>query len=773
MVLIPQAGIVGAARLLEAATGEFGQVMALVRDALTQKLNTGYVEIEAMFADRVVVCRGGRYYSHPYTIGADNQVTLGDATEVIETYTTVSMQEAASIAGSVMDGDVFLEAKDAEGAVWDVVIIRAGVSLNNVEYPPAVLREAAPLFEGARVFAKADAEHVRGDGKDVNKIAGWISAPRFVEAAGAGYIAGALNLTAGPLRATLTDAWKRGKRDLVGLSIDAAGTASTVMREAKRVRVAKSITKVNSVDLIVEPGAGGGLVRLVEAAADTQENNDMALRELMLGAIKDKAPKVYATIDAAKISDDELAARYAEALAPAPAAPVVTSGAAQDGAITVAQFNEAMAVERLRAASLAKIAGTTLPAASKEKLTATFATAAKFTEADVSAAIEAERGYVVRLAEALGADSGAIKGEGAGRIEVEDRSKKVGDMLDAFFDPTHKNHRDVHSFKEAYAEITGDRLVTGRIENCDRTRMAESLGAVFRESLDSSSFSYVLGTSITRRLVADYREMGQYDVWRPACNVVPLNDFRTQRRTRYGGYGDLSTVPEGDSYQALTSPTDEEATYAPAKRGGTEDITMEMIKNDDVGVIRQIPVKLSRSAKRTLAKFVLDFVRTNPTLYDAVSFFHASHGNLGSSALDATSLAAARLRMLKQAEAGSSDRLGIGPKYLWVPVDLQEAAVNLFNRNTNNDKTFVNAMSLEIMPVWYWTDTNDWALSADPMDIPGIEVGFLDNKQEPELFVQDTPNVGSLFTNDKLTYKIRHIYGGQVIEYRGWDKSVV
>jgi DNA primase large subunit len=59
------------------------------------------------------------------------------------------------------------------------------------------------------------------------------------------------------------------------------------------------------------------------------------------------------------------------------------------------------------------------------------------------------------------------------------------------------------------------------------------------------------------------------------------------------------------------------------------------------------------------------------------------------------------------------------------------------------------------------------------MDVPGIEIGFLDNQQEPELFVQDNPTVGSMFTNDKVTYKIRHIYGGNVVEYRGWDKSVV
>ena len=57
--------------------------------------------------------------------------------------------------------------------------------------------------------------------------------------------------------------------------------------------------------------------------------------------------------------------------------------------------------------------------------------------------------------------------------------------------------------------------------------------------------------------------------------------------------------------------------------------------------------------------------------------------------------------------------------------------------------------------------------------ITGIEIGFLDGNEEPELFVQDNPTSGSVFTNDQITYKIRHIYGGAVIDYRAFQGSVV
>lgn len=754
-------GFVGREALREAAAmPDLRAVMDLVRSAIQAALKAAsllaenkWFDVEAFYADRMVIELDGRCWSYPYTI-AGTAVTLGDPVEVVETYAPIT--EAAPAA--------LLEAVDGKGFVWEAVLIKAGLSLNGRFYPDAVLREAAPLFEGRPVFAKGDEQHLKGEGKDVRNIVGYVGNARFVEGAAAdtGSLLGTVTLlsAAGSLPEVIREAWDRGKKDLVGLSIDALGGAKAGKVGGKSVRVATRISKVNSVDLIVEPGAGGGLVRLVEAAdPNHQEDAEMALKERMLEAIKARNPAKAAAIDLATISDEDLETAYREALAaPAPAADDKDFATLDD-----------LRMIEARATARVKISESTLPTAAKDKLRKDFEARERFTEADVDAAIKGEREYLARFTE-----SGHVRMAGIDVEITEPRHKVVTDMLDAFFDPAHKNHRSVQSFKECYREITGDVRVTGRLDACDPIRLREAAGeSVFRESLDSTTFSNVLGNSITRRLVADYREIGQYDIWRNLAQPVPVTDFRSNERTRFGGYGDLPAVAEGDPYASLSSPTDEKATYSVSKRGGTEDVTLEMIKNDDVGSIRRIPMKLSRAAKRTLAKFVLDFIRTNPTIYDSVALFHATHGNLGASALDATQLAAGRLAMLKQAELNSADRLGIGPKHLWVPMDLVEAAYNLFRRSTNLDQTFVQNMNLVVNGVWYWSDINDWALSADYNDIPTIEVGFLDGAEEPELFVQDTPTVGSVFSHDKLTYKIRHIYGGNVLDYRGLWKAVV
>ncbi|MBE0598968.1 MAG: hypothetical protein IH614_17070 [Desulfuromonadales bacterium] len=401
-----------------------------------------------------------------------------------------------------------------------------------------------------------------------------------------------------------------------------------------------------------------------------------------------------------------------------------------------------------------ELADSKLPAAVQEKLTKQFAGRVFETE-DLTAAIRLEKEMLDKMTA-----SGTVLGAGGIRI-TEDAHDKSVQMLDDFF------AGKTHSFRAAYIQVTGDDRVTGDLKAATR----------LSASVQSGTFAAVLGDSIARQMVAEYNASGLND-WRKIVTVVPLMDFRTQRRVRLGGYGDLPAVAEGNPYAALVTPSDEEATYAPTKRGGTEDITLEAIKNDDVSAIRRLPQKLSRAAARTLHKFVFDFLATNPVVFDAKSLFHVDHGNLGAAALAKATISAGRLAMIKQQEAGSNEPLGIPPRYLVLPPELEDSAYEITVQPNPgnfmpNAPDSVRRQSLEIIAVKAWTDINNWFMVADPKDIPTIEIGFLDGREEPELFVQDQPNVGSMFSNDKLTYKIRHIYGGTVEDYRGLYGALV
>lgn len=585
---------------------------------------------------------------------------------------------------------------DGSKGRWQVRVVRAGLSGNGVFYPDAVLRAAVPLFAGTRVLAKSDEDHLAGRGKDLRNLVGRLVNPAFVagDGAGRGEIRAELELIdpAGPAGRTLQEAHRRGMGDLFGLSIDAVGATEPARIEGRSVRQVRKIAKVNSVDLVLEPAAGGQIINLIEALGD-------------------------------------------DAMEP----------------LTPAQIEQQ--IERSK-----------LPTPAKERLRESHSARDDLTETGLREAIAKEADYLARFT-----DSGKPSGLGDprpepyGRVQlIEGAPEKTARMLDTFFDPADNS---VVSIRDCYLHMTGDRAFSGLLRNCDQARLREALG--------SSSFGEVLGDSVARRMVAEYRNAAPYDVWRDLVSIVPITDFRVQERTRFGGYGDLPVVAENDPYLALGSPTDEVATYQIAKHGGTESVTLEMIANDDAGAIMRIPRKLARAAKRTVSKFVLDFLKDNPVIYDNLPMFHEDHANLGSTALAAAAVSAARVKMKRQREKDSGDRLGIGPRFLWVPDELEEEAYDLFRRDTNLDQSFVQSLSLQIRPVWYWEDVTDWCLSADPLDIPAVEMGFFQGNEEPELFVQDNPTLGSMFSHDRMTYKIRHIYGGTVTDYRGLFKAVV
>lgn len=769
---IPVGGLFGDAALREAA-GSFQDIITRVDNAVRAQIKLAgqdaYACMRGLWPDAAVFSvdqrngSGSKLLSFPYALKDDGSVTLGQPTEVVETFAAVKakMTEAA--------GALIEAAADAEGepvpARFKVRVIRAGLSGNGNYYPDAVLREAAPLFNGARVFVKSDQEHLKSVGKDVRNIVGRLSDAVFVEgqAADTGEMLATLTMLSpsDPFSVKLREAVKGGMQDVFGLSIDADGKARTGKAGGRPIRTATAITKVRSVDLIVDPGAGGGVISFIEALS---EDTDMALRQTLIATIQAKRPQLLAGKDVATLSDPDLQAIFTEALAD-PAALSDNGGGKGATVEEVTKLIEAMnATNRRVNAMRDRVNASKLPATAKARIVKEFeGTDATFTEAQVDARIKEEVDYLAPFA-----TSGRIAGLGDTAFveSMEDRRQKVAGMLDAFFDPEHKDHRHTQSFRECYCEITGDKRVTGMLKHCDEARLREALG--------SESFDAVLGDSINRRMVADYNNRTELDVYRDLVTVVPVNDFRNQERTRWGGYGDLPVVAEADPYTELASPDDDDpATYKVAKRGGTERVTMEMVRNDDVGAIRRVPVKLSRAAKRTLSRGVMMLIPQNRTIYDGKALFHADHGNLGTAALGSPSLAARRLAMKQQKEFGTDEPLGLVAKHLWVPDALEEAGNNLFRRATEQDKTFVQSLNLMVHPVWCWTDADNWAISCDTQDCPVFELGFLDGNEEPELFVQDSPTAGSLFSHDSITYKIRHIWGLVELDFRGIDYSIV
>lgn len=409
-----------------------------------------------------------------------------------------------------------------------------------------------------------------------------------------------------------------------------------------------------------------------------------------------------------------------------------------------------------------KVNGTKLPGTIKGALIAKHST-----PADKFDALEADLAEAAKELDALAAATG--------RVEHKAPEDRMAESLYKGFDAP--GSADSIGLRDWYRNITGDRQML-RLPGVGGRSMVEGETRSL-EAFLSSTASTTLGNTLGRRLNKEYAAT-DYGEMNCISTVTTLADFRARTSAIVGGFVDLSTVLEGAAYQPVANPSETNPTYTPVKKGALLEVTFEMFRNDDVGLINRLVRAFGRAARRTHAGYVFDLWKANPNFVDGTTIAHANHGsNLSTAAISSAELTTARQNMFKQTIPGSSERMGgvNRPWFLYLPIEL-EATVKAITGapyvpgSANNDanphfREFgQNDERIIVSPLL--TDTNNWYVQADPANVEFVEMGYLDGKREPEFIINQQPNVGSAFTSDIwASWKIRHVYGGTVNDYRG------
>lgn len=723
-------------------------------------------------ADVVYMVEGDELWQASYTITGDT-VTLGAPVRVERSYSPSSVTDPAPVVERVrIDGAArVLEAKGTDAAgqrIYRVQVIVPGDSKNGRRYPEAVLAKAAPLYEGCKAYDHHRTESEMATGT----VQGLVGYHRNVTVATSGaiesdlYVLPSATLIVEALDAALALAAETDDAPpLVGISHDCYASFRPIREGGVQLQEATSIERVFSADVVSDPAAGGRPTRVVAGGIDptTKEGNPVALTSAeVLEALKNASPEDLASAGLTKTAET----------APAPVDPVKTTE-------TVETVDKNGWVGKTMIA--AKFGETQLPAGMLAGFVKTLPE--KVSEAIVDDSL-AGLLDVLSLGERNGLASSIPT-----QVTKEAHDKKV-EALDAFFQGDYS--KGYRSLKHAWSDFSGRPRESWNFDEdpnrvmlaeCIGTRTYDSTGRARRtsEALTAASWDVVLGDSIHRQMIRMW-DQPDLQAWRKMTSTItPISDFRQNKRERIGGYGLLPIVLEQAPYQPLQSPTDEEAVYSVIKRGGTENLTFEMIANDDVNAVREIPRLLGLAAAITLYRYVLDFMSTNVTAtYDSTALFHTNHANTDNPAvLSQSTMTAARAKMRVQAGYNNSiNILSIRPKTLWVPPALEEIAFQLTKSavaipstpaGPSNTPNLHAGLDMEVVD--YWTDANDWYLTADGTRSPLVEMGFYQGRVDPELFTQADPTVGSVFNNDSVTYKIRHIYAGAILDHRGFYRG--
>ncbi|MGC8838202.1 MAG: hypothetical protein ACP5UM_07280 [Anaerolineae bacterium] len=605
--------------------------------------------------------------------------------------------------------------------VFRVTLIQAGPSRNGFTYTKEALQQAVPLFAGASAFVDhAGPDDLRRGTRSVRDVVGAYGGvfwdPQSASIVGDLHL---LHEETARLLAAYVQAREAGEPvPNIGISAD----LTVVHREG----IVHRIVQVHSADLVFGPAAGGAIHHILHAERHIPPQPQ---------------EEVHPMNDTSALS---------------PTSP-------QDSPIVdVEGIRRAVAQDLLRARlALAH----DLPPAARDEVRRQFEGRA-FAPEELDQALAHMRRLVADLA------PNPVQGHGRA-VQITstplDRIQAAADFLFGVPDAKPPDRR-LTGIRELYITLTGDAALTGRF-NPEGLRISEA-------EVTTTTFANVVKNALNKVLLAAYN--GRPKWWQAIAWEEDFASLNTITWIKTGGIGDLPTVAEGEAYTEL-SWSDVAETTAFVKKGGYIGITLEAIDRDDVAALRRAPRELGNAAWRTLSGLVAAIFTANsgqgPQMSDGYYLFDASHhGNLRTAALSLDEWSNVVTAMWEQQEPQSGKPLGIRPRYCLVPIELEKTALTLFGSpnapgtGDNDINPYYRAASVVTVPEW--TDADDWAAVADPNDCPGICIGYRYGRQ-PELFVADQPEVGSMFTNDEIRMKVRFYLAVGVADYRPLHKNNV
>jgi hypothetical protein len=404
---------------------------------------------------------------------------------------------------------------------------------------------------------------------------------------------------------------------------------------------------------------------------------------------------------------------------------------------------------------------------------------------EVKAELKKEKDYLETLT-----GSGEIKINESKFIKVTDvpvdKMQRAMDMLvdpDLAETPEYKDTPQFFTLRESFEKFTGMNIQEAR-RVCE-SGQTEQLRI---KEATTANFPIALGTSMNKKMVKMYKMYKDREGWTKVVREETFNNLNQQDLSRFGGFGLLSTVAESGTYPALTTPSEENPNYTPIKKGGYFFVTEEMLINDNLRSVRRFPQEMALAASRTLTTFVWNLITgcsgssglNSQNIYDGGLLYTNAHGNLGATALGYQSFNAGVTAMNNYTQTSSAAPVWVDPKYLVTVPTLRRTALNICKNplieagaasGAGSIKNVLEGYGVEpiIVPNYYLcSSTTGWYLIADPTQCPTAVIGYLTGKKNPEIILQDNPTVATVFTNDRLTYRVKFRYGGTIEDWRGF-----
>lgn len=288
--------------------------------------------------------------------------------------------------------------------------------------------------------------------------------------------------------------------------------------------------------------------------------------------------------------------------------------------------------------------------------------------------------------------------------------------------------------------------------------------------MGTSDFPLILADSANKSLRAGYEKYNSQ--WRLISARRTAPNFKSQYELSVGMTASFPLVPEESEFKH-GSITEGRESWRLYTYGQIIAFTRQVLINDDLGALTNIPEQLGMKAAIKQADLVWGVVTANAALSDSIALFDdvagrgGTLGNLVSTgtAISDTNIGIARGMMRAQKDL-AGDYLNIEPRYLVVPAAKERLALQYLSTNyvaaqPTNINIFAGTMTPIVEPRLDATSATAWYLFADPAVAPVIIYAYLDGNEG----IYSETRQG--FEVDGVEFKARMDFGCGAIDFRG------
>lgn len=291
---------------------------------------------------------------------------------------------------------------------------------------------------------------------------------------------------------------------------------------------------------------------------------------------------------------------------------------------------------------------------------------------------------------------------------------------------------------------------------------------IARRAITTTDFPELLTATTERQLKRFYTSV--VPEWKKFGIQDNVENFRAKAGLSVDAAFGFEKLTEGGEYKERKIIIDEKKTTKIDQYGQIITISERSIINDDMDVFGRLPKIIGVDAARFESNMFWGMIMNNQNTPDSKALFHADHKNLAASgaALSEDTLSAARLAIRRQ--VGPAKKvLGLMPKYLIVPAELETKAEKLLSAVLATATSDVNVMAgkFELHIADALTDPTAWFVAADPKtsNVDGLIYSYLNGREGISIDSQKD------FKTNNLLIKTDLYFGVAAHGWQGWFKN--